>query len=326
MIEHVATLLTLEPRHQSGLLDLWSRRWGHEFPLDLALWRQNTDGDPRHFRAERCWVIEDGETIVGCLILKVPDDPPAWPGQDPKQAWISFLIIEPGRELELAPLLMDRALGWLRGAGFGRVSYGGGPAHFFPGAPDGDVALRRALETAGFRPGEVAYDLLADVRSYRRPDDVDPPLRGADTTFRASDQGDVPALLSFVDHHFPGRWAYETRQRLEIEPTPADLLILRRGAEVIGFCHAYHRGSRRIGPSIYWRRAIGDHYGGLGPLGMAPAFRGRGLGFALLALAVEHLRGLGAEYVVIDWTTLVDFYRRLGFHVWRTYRSWRLDL
>src|SRR4030065_406975 len=63
------------------------------------------------------------------------------------------------------------------------------------------------------------------------------------------------------------------------------------------------------GPSISWRQAIGDHYGGLGPLGVAPAFRGRGLGFALLALAVEHLRGLGAEDVVIDWTTLVDFYR-----------------
>ena len=326
MMKHVATLLTLEARHQSGLLDLWSRRWGHEFPLDRALWQQNTDGDPGHFRAERCWVIEERETLVGCVALKVPTEPPAWPGQDPKQAWISFLIIEPGRELELAPLLMDRALGWLSGAGFGRVSYGGDPAHFFPGAPEDDVALGRALETAGFRPGKAVYDVLGDLRHYRLPDGMDRLLQDAQATFGACDASDAQALQRFIDDHFPGRWAYETRQRLEIEPTPADILILRRGAEVIGFCHAYHRGSRRIGPSISWRQAIGDHYGGLGPLGVAPAFRGRGLGFALLALAVEHLRGLGAEYVVIDWTTLVDFYRRLGFHVWRTYRSWRLDL
>lgn len=320
------TLRTLKPRHVSGLLELWTRRWGDQFPLDLALWRQNADGDPRHFHVERCWVIEEGPAVVGCLTLKVPDDPPAWPGQDLRHAWISFLALEPGREPEFAPSLMDRALEWLRGAGFERVAYGGDPSHFFPGAPEDDVALGRILETAGFRPGEVVYDFIVDLQNYRLPDDVHRPLRRKGAVFDACGDGDVPALLRFVDSHFPGRWAYETRQRLAFEPAPADILVIKRGAEVIGFCHTYYRGSRRIGPSIYWRRAIGDRYGGLGPVGVAPAFRGRGLGFALLALSVEHLRRQGAQRAVIDWTTLVDFYGRLGFQVWRTYRPWRLDL
>lgn len=308
------------------MLDLWSRRWGDQFPLDLALWRQNIDGDPRHFRAERCWIIEEGEAIVGCLTLKVPGDPPAWPGQDPKHAWISFLLVEPGREQDLGRLLMAQAMEWLQGAGFHSLSYGGDPSHFFPGAPEGDAALGRTLEAAGFRPGEVVHDLIGDLRHYRLPDSVDRPLQDAQATFGACDSSDTQALQGFVDRHFPGRWAYETRRRLEIEPTPADILVITRQAAVIGFCHVYHRGSRRIGPSISWRQAIGDRYGGLGPIGVAPTFRGRGLGSALLALAVEHLRLLGVERAVIDWTTLVDFYARLGFRPWRTYRSRRLVL
>ncbi|HEV8339934.1 MAG TPA: GNAT family N-acetyltransferase [bacterium] len=317
---------TLEAQHVPPLLELWSRRWGDQFPLDLALWRQNTEGDPRHFRPERCWVIEEGKALTGCLVLKTPDTPPAWPGQDPRQAWISFLALEPEREPELAAPLLDRALGWLRGAGFERVVYGGDPCHFFPGAPEDDSVLCRTLETGGFRAGQVVHDLLGDLHNYDVPDHVSHSLQRAEAAFGECSHSDAAALLEFVDTHFPGRWAYETRVRLAIESTPAGILAIKRGAEVIGFCHVYHRGSRRIGPSIYWRRAIGNRYGGLGPMGVAPGFRGRGLGLALFALAVEHLRRLGVERAVVDWTTLLGFYGRLGFRVWRSYRSWRLDL
>jgi GNAT superfamily N-acetyltransferase len=319
----VDPLQPLDSRHVSGLLALWSRRWGDEFPLDLALWRQNTEADSRHFRGDRCWIIEDGDTLIGSLALKTPGDPPAWPGQDPRHAWISFLLVEPGREPDAAPPLVDQALKSLRRLRFGSVSYGGDPSHFFPGAPEADRALGRILETAGFRPGEIVHDLVGDLQHYRLPTGVAQALHKADVTVSACDHNDTQALLLFIENSFPGRWAYETRQRLAVEPSPGDILVIKRGAEVIGFCHTYHRGSRRIGPSISWRRAIGDHYGGLGPMGVAPAFRRQGLGFALLARAVDHLRRRGVTRVVIDWTTLVDFYGRLGFQVWRTYRSWR---
>jgi GNAT superfamily N-acetyltransferase len=186
--------------------------------------------------------------------------------------------------------------------------------------------LGRILQTAGFRSGELVYDLVAELRHHRERTEVAQALRRVDATISACDPADTPSLLRFIESSFPGRWAYETRQRLALEPTPADILVIKRGAEVIGFCHTYHRGSRRIGPSIAWRGAIGDHYGGLGPIGVAPAYRRQGLGFALLAQAVEHLWRRGVTRAVIDWTTLVDFYGRLGFQVWRTYRSWRLDL
>ncbi len=320
-------MLTLQPYHVSGVLDVWAHRWGSRFPLDLALWRQNTEGDPRHFHPERCWVIESHDGVAGCLAVKIPGaPPPAWLGQNPKQAWISFLLVAPTREPALSAPFLDRAVSYLSSLGFERVAYGGDPSHFFPGAPEEDAPLRDALDAAVFRAGDVVYDLAGDLRGYRLPDGTDHPLLQAGATFGRCDTSATTALMAFLDEHFPGRWAYETRCRLEVEPTPADILIVRRGTDVIGFCHVYHRTSRYIGPSIYWRAAIGDRYGGLGPIGVAPAFRGRGIGFALLARSIEHLRRLGVERAVIDWTTLTDFYGRLGFTVWRTYRRWNLDL
>jgi GNAT superfamily N-acetyltransferase len=322
----VLVLRPFDPQHLPGLFAVWSRRWGQTFPLDVALWRQNTEGDPRHFRTGRCWIVEAGEAVVGGLALKVPDDPPAWPGQEPRHGWISFLLVESGRDEEIAPVLLERALGWLRTAGFVRVSYGGDPSHFFPGAPDDDVALSSALEAAGFRLGGSAYDLLGDLRRCPAREGGEHALSAVEATIGTCEPDDVPALLRFVGREFPGRWAYETEQRLRIEPTPADVLIIKNSDEVIGFCHIYHRGSRRIGPSIYWRKAIGERYGGLGPIGVDRAYRGRGLGRGLLAFALEQLRRLGVERTVIDWTILVDYYGRFGFRIWRTYRSWRRDL
>ncbi|MBV9470986.1 MAG: hypothetical protein JOZ57_17250, partial [Abitibacteriaceae bacterium] len=59
--------------------------------------------------------------------------------------------------------------------------------------------------------------------------------------------------------------------------------------------------------------------GGLGPVGMAAAHRKRGLGLAITAMAVWNLKQRGVRQMAIDWTSLVDFYGKLGFSVWKRY-------
>jgi GNAT superfamily N-acetyltransferase len=64
----------------------------------------------------------------------------------------------------------------------------------------------------------------------------------------------------------------------------------------------------------------------LGPLGLDPAARGGGLGLALVAGAARWQREHGHRAAVIDWTTLTDFYGRLGAHAWRVYQRAEGDL
>ncbi|MCL6569187.1 MAG: GNAT family N-acetyltransferase, partial [Meiothermus silvanus] len=53
-----------------AILELWNRRWGNLFPLDEALWVQQTVGDPQHFRPDLARVAVEGQRIVGAVSLK----------------------------------------------------------------------------------------------------------------------------------------------------------------------------------------------------------------------------------------------------------------
>lgn len=338
-----------------AILELWNRRWGNLFPLDEALWVQQTIGDPLHFRPDLARVAQvtgkagmayvEGQRIVGAVSLKTPPNPVtggSWVGQNPKNAWISFVLVEPGREADLGPKLLEYALEALRREGFEWVQYGGDPSHFFPGVPREDSGLAELLQGYGFEKRKtegkdrLEQDLIRDLSDYQLPEEAraalqasglaDDAQRNTRLETKSCTREDVPGLLDFLAENFPGRWLYDTQERLKVEPTPADILVLKGQGRIWGFCHLYHAGSRRIGPGIYWRKALGPGYGGLGPIGVSRDLRGRGLGFALLCYGVQRLKELGVQRMVIDWTTLADFYGKIGFKPWRSYLAYSRKL
>lgn len=305
------------------LFDLWQRRWGQLFPLDQALWNQQTSGDPQHYRPDlSCVLYEAG--LVGFIGVKTPPPIPAWPKQDPQSAWISYLLLEPGRE-ELGKKLLEHSLNQLEQLGYHKVAYGSDPWHFFPGLPLEDSPLEQLLLEAGFEAGGVAQDFHRILGNYQVPTKAIADLEKSGFQITPCGLEDVPRLLSFLAETFPGRWYYETVRRLQSELEPSNLLLLKSQQEVLGFCHLYPKHSRRIGPGLYWLRAFSPNPGGLGPIGVSEKVRGMGLGMALLGYGVERLKDLGAEEIVIDWTTLADFYGKLGFGAWRGYKAyWKL--
>jgi len=256
----------------------------------------------------------------------MPPPTPAWQGQAANTGWLSVLLMEPGQEQTLAPLLLDHAVRQLKDAGMQTVLYGCDPAHFFPGVPDTDTALMEQLTAFGFQAGGTAHDLSRDLIDYTLPEKATRALEASGLQIEPCSFSLVPALIEFLKETFPGRWLYDTQRRLRAEPDASDILILTDGKEVSGFVHVYHRGSRMIGASIYWREALGYAYGGLGPIGVAQNVRKQGLGLALLCYAVQHLKNLGVRQMAIDWTDLVDFYGKIGFTPWRTYHHAKLTL
>lgn len=307
------------------LLDLWNRRWGEVFPLDEALWHQQTLADVEHYRPDLSGGLELDSTPVAYLGVKTPPPIPSWPKQDPERAWISYLLVEPGREEE-GKKLLEHTLTRLKNLGYRKVAYGSDPSHFFPGVPAGDAELERILLEARFAPGGVAQDFHRALTDYRVPEKARADLQKSGLEAVPCALADVPALLKFLAETFPGRWYYETVRRLQLEDEPSNILLLKSGSEVFGFAQLYPKSSRRIGPGLYWLRGFSENPGGLGPIGVSDKVRGTGLGMALLAYGVQRLQELGAEEMVIDWTTLADFYGRLGFRAWRSYRGYARGL
>lgn len=311
------------PGDEPAVLKLWNQCMGEQFPLDSALFEQNVLRDA-HFDPEAVWVAEDaGGDLLAYAHAKVCKEPLGSAGMMPEQGWIGALAFLPTEEgLQAARQLLQTALDWLKAKGRKRVSYGSDPAHLFPGVPAEQTLHQQLLREAGFAIGEhVAVDLVRELADYRVPDEVEANLRNLreEYAIRSCTHEDIPALLRFLQQEFPGRWYYETVKRIEAEDTPRDILILTHGDEVEGFCHTFHRGSKRIGPSIYWRRLLGEAYGGLGPIGLAESTRGKGLGLALLCKGVEYVKQQGAQRMAIDWTDLVEFYGKIGFRVWKRY-------
>jgi ribosomal protein S18 acetylase RimI-like enzyme len=215
--------------------------------------------------------------------------------------------------------VLGRCLSALRPA-HDRAAFGMDPDHLWPGCPTDVPWLEAGLRGAGFEPGDVCHDMERDLGV--EPDLPAVPLDGLATA--PARAGDRSALERFFKAEFPGRWRSDTLARLEEDPDA--VWLLWRGREVVGFAVIQTEGVVRPSAGAVWRRSLGPDWAALGPIGIAKALRGRGLGRAFLADALRRLQARGARQTIIDWTVLTDFYGQFGFQPTRTYRSYSLEL
>jgi ribosomal protein S18 acetylase RimI-like enzyme len=304
------------------LLAIWNAALGDRFPLSPELFLQNGARDP-HVRPDACWLatVPGRAGAVGLCLTKVVREPLGADGWLPQRGWVSLLAVHPAHQRRgVGSALLACAEQYLRARRRTVITLGGDPNHFLPGVPAdrGTLAFFRA---AGYVFAADAYDLRRALSRPATPAAAPslPIPRGV--TIRALQPADAPRLLTFLDEVFPGRWRYTVGRVLQQGGSIGDIMGVVAGKRVVGFAHLYHPHSRWIGPSVAWTWGLGRGTGGIGPMGLAPSFRGRGLGLALLDRSVRHLAELGVREIIVDWTELRDFYGRLGFSVWRHYRQ-----
>jgi ribosomal protein S18 acetylase RimI-like enzyme len=313
-------LVPYEPSRRQQLLDVWNAGLGARFPLSASLFIQNAERDP-HAAAGACWtaLLPDGRTAGFCL-TKIVGEPLAADGWQPNRGWISLLAVHPTHQRRgIGTALLARAEDDLRARGRGLITVGADPNHFLPGVPEGEGAVA-FFRRAGYAFTGEAYDLHRPAADPLPRERLPASLRETDVTIRPLEAGDGARLFAFLDAVFPGRWRYGVERVLAHGGSFADLAGVIEEGRVVGFAQMFHPRSPYIGPSIAWTRH-GTRAGGIGPIGLAPHVRGRGLGLALLRRCVEWLQRMGIEDVVVDWTSLVEFYGRLGFSVWRRYHQ-----
>jgi GNAT superfamily N-acetyltransferase len=168
------------------------------------------------------------------------------------------------------------------GMGSTAIRTGGwSPFGLWPGV---DVRWTRSLclfEAAGYQAGEVAL-VLSCPSTYRAPCPERVEVR------RVLQDRDAAAALSWSDRHLPG-WHYQIGRAVE---HGSCLLALERG-EIAGLvCHSVNRT------------------GWLGPITVAPARRGTGIGRALLSAACIDLRAAGHADVQIATPAPIGFFAR----------------
>lgn len=100
---------------------------------------------------------------------------------------------------------------------------------------------------------------------------------------------EMKRLEAFAEQHFSKGWASELACCFARQPVSCFYAF--KGDEIIGFscCDSTARGF-------------------FGPTGVLPKYRGKGIGKALLLIALEHLRDQGYVYAIIGGAGPTHFY------------------
>jgi GNAT superfamily N-acetyltransferase len=286
-----------------SLTETWNRAIGGTFPLQLAVARQFLSVD----------VDDDASGVApgGFVVAK------RWEST----GYIGALVVEPHVQGGgLGKRLLRHAINAFQRNGVREVLMGGDRLHLVPGVPEpGPLDLCRQMGV------ELENVPVADLRRSLhgwRPSSSAPPVRPA---------SNWAEVLEFLGREFPGRWVWEAEEAARRGGDPGGHLLLEDGGAVVGFARVQHgcAGSAEpglIAPSAYWKDLLDPAWGGIGPLGLAEARRGRGLGLSLLEAAMDHLQKAGVRDLVVDWARTEGLYSRGGLTPWRIYRPGRLVL
>jgi ribosomal protein S18 acetylase RimI-like enzyme len=100
-------------------------------------------------------------------------------------------------------------------------------------------------------------------------------------------------LIDWIAREFSSGWASETQ--VALSNRPVSVFVALRADRLIGFC-CYDATAR----------------GFVGPIGVAPADRGAGIGAVLLRTCLHDMRSAGYAYAVVGAVGASEFFRRVA--------------
>jgi GNAT superfamily N-acetyltransferase len=339
-------LRELGPDDEREIVALWQACAGDRYPLRARLWRQLTTDNPD---------FQPSDVIVAAA-----DRGDAGPGR-PKplgpivgfgylgrsrglvrgrrgwahEGWLQVVAVSPGRQREgIGRAIVTRLLEDAQREGVDRVRIGGGIHYVFPGVPT-DLPGAQAFFTAiGARYEHETHDLRASLDGRAASERDHAVLADAGLTVRAMQPSESDTVLTFVDRAFNLDWVQDLGWATDrglpagdvLLLVPADTTGLVSARKIAGFATIHQRGNAPLFGPRFWEDLLEPSSGGLGPIGVAERLRGRGLGRALLAVALDTLHSRGVRDCVIDWTTLLGYYGPFGFQPWKSYMQGELAL
>lgn len=295
---------------------LWYETFSGDVPINKELIIQNTLEDPNVIWHSVRAFCDD----TGLLGMIVPKRYPHIEGLH-DAAFVSLLLGKPGNcRKYVFRALVDSLIADMREHKVKDFYLFGEYNNYLTGVPKEDDAYCMDIEFCGFTGSHVYCDLykhysvadtslLADsatgeVNSYRH---------------KVLEENELELLLGFMQSEFPGRWDHEVETYITNGGSGREYVVLYKSEElkqdkIIGFCRINDKHS----PSIWYNMNFTARYknqGGVGPLGVADAYRGKGLGKVVTNIGIQELRKRGINEIIIDWTDLPQFYEKMGYRI-----------
>ncbi len=297
---------------------LWNTVLGNTYPMDAVTLANALANPVAGQRGRQFIALVEGRVVgfIGTQINQVAPHPPA--------GFILCIVVHPEVQRRgIGSALIHAAMAYFREVGVARVMSGGKYPRIFPGVPS-DLPIAAAFfEKHGWLLNRGDADLGRDLRDFTMPPAIQARIEAEGVTIAPGTAADSAEVLELNNTHFAG-WA-DTYKFVASLGDYQDFLVVRDPAKgIIGSLIMVGPGSHPRRPDAPWKAIFGANIGGMGEVGIAPDERKRGLGLAMCAVGAEVLRARGVGYCHIGFTSLVDFYGKLGWTVWREYRiGWK---
>jgi len=238
------------------------------------------------------------------------------------QGWVSLLVVN--KKIPNAVSVGDELFKLVeedfKKNGIKEVHFGGDPQNFLsdlPSSLEGDYLS--LLEKSGFRKHGVVYDLYQNISKLNIFNKISNERLQKKLHIEKATKETEHLLLKFLEKYFPERWYFEAENIRRIPGGIEDYWILRSNDSLLGFSRINTFKSSYLGPNINWCFKWQKDSLGLGPIGIADNCRGKGHGIYLMVNIIQYFQQKGYKHMVIDWTDLVDYYKKIGFEPWIKY-------
>lgn len=288
-----------------AISELWNRELGFIYPIASDVLTQNITNYPSKYVLG----AYDNEMLIGFVVGKKNITNIA---SYQNLGWISIIYVaRKYRNQGIGSHLLTAVEEYLQGVEV--IHLGKDVNNFFPGIPvDFNGLADRFFINRGYEVYGTTHDLInTNLKTL--------PIKNKNIIYKQCTLAEQPQLLSFMKRNFPGRWTYEVEQYFINGGDGNEYIIGMDGNNVIGFARANDRTSKQSHYNITWYQRF-KNLGGIGPLGVDSLYRGKDIGYDIVAMAVNTLINRGISEIIIDWTSLLSFYRQFGFEVWKSFK------
>lgn len=287
-------------------LRLWNEEVGFIYPISANLFDQNVI----QYHEKKVYGAYDDKILVGFMVAKKfsNDLLPSYQNQ----GFISlFYVAKHYRKQGIGSQLLAMAEKYLSDKDV--IHIGRDINNFFPGVPcDFDNLTDDWLVKRGYQSGKYTHDLLnQNCQKYM--------VKNTQYQFKVCTLNEKASLITFMKNEFNGRWYYEVVNYFAHGGDGSEYVVALDHNQVIAFSRINDRKSKEKSYNINWYQCF-SNLGGIGPLGVAKAYRGQNLGYDIVAYAINTLKLRGINEMIIDWTGILDFYQQFYFSVWKSYK------
>ncbi len=292
------------------LKDVWNEEVGYIYPITDKVFDHHVINSP-YLAKNASFIAFCDNLVLGFIVVKTfdRDDIPSYLSR----AFISlFFVRSKYRRQGIGSKLLECAEEEIKKLGKTEIFIGQDLGNFFPGIPcDFDNLTGSFMEKRGYQLLGYTHDLLCKNKTIKKP------ITNSKIEYRFFKESDEESLLFFMHKNFPGRWEFELKEYLLKERVFDNYFLAIKNKEVVGFVRVNNPTNDNISYNITWYNRFDNLYG-IGPLGVDKDYRKQGISKEMLESLLYYLKNMKAD-ILIDWTSLLEYYQKFGFEVWKCY-------